>query len=87
MEMSHMMTKLSLGALAVAAVAYFAPLSAAPPVAQPAGIEAADNSLVQQVHWRGYRRCRHWRRECAERHGWGTRRYHRCLWRHGCGRW
>ncbi|KAB2919622.1 MAG: hypothetical protein F9K29_04710 [Hyphomicrobiaceae bacterium] len=28
--------------------------------------------------------CRHWRNVCADRWGWHTRGYHRCLWRHGC---
>jgi hypothetical protein len=77
-----MFTKLTLGAAAVAAVAYFAPLSAAPFNVQQSG--ATEAGLVQQVQWR---RCRAWRHECADRWGWGTNRYYRCLWRHGCGRW
>ena len=32
----------------------------------------------------GYRYCGGWRHECAARWGWGTRGFHRCLWRHGC---
>jgi hypothetical protein len=81
-----MFAKLTLGAAtaaAIAAAAYFAPVSAAPfTPQQPAA--AADAGLVQQVRWR---RCRYWRHECADRWGWGTGRYYRCLWRHGCGRW
>jgi hypothetical protein len=37
--------------------------------------------------WRydGYgRRCRYVRHECAERWGWGTWEYRRCVRRHGC---
>jgi hypothetical protein len=38
----------------------------------------------QVYGYRYYGRCRYWRHECARRWGWGTRRYYRCLWRHGC---
>jgi hypothetical protein len=31
-----------------------------------------------------YGYCRAWRWECADRHGWRSRRFYRCLWRHGC---
>jgi hypothetical protein len=62
-----MFAKLTLGAAtaaAIAAAAYFAPVSAAPfTPQQPAAAAGAD------------------------RWGWGTGRYYRCLWRHGCGRW
>lgn len=36
--------------------------------------------------WEGRRfnRCRGWRHECADRWGWGTWRFERCLARHGC---
>jgi hypothetical protein len=33
---------------------------------------------------RGYGRCKSWRHECADRWGWGGRRFERCLDRHGC---
>jgi hypothetical protein len=79
-----MITRLTLGAAAVAAVAFCAPVSAAPLTTQT---PVSEETLVQQVHWRGYRNCRYWRHECAYRWGWGTRRYHRCLWRQDCGRW
>lgn len=61
--------------------------------------QANVNSMVEQVdhHWRrrgygyGYGaywkhrgRCYAWRHECADRWGWGTRKFHRCLVRHGC---
>jgi hypothetical protein len=35
----------------------------------------------------GYRRhnsCHFWRNECADRWGWGTWRYRRCVRNHGC---
>lgn len=38
--------------------------------------------------WRdegGWGYCRMWRHRCAERWGWGTWPFRRCLWRHGCG--
>ncbi|MET0192004.1 MAG: glycosyl hydrolase family 5 [Hyphomicrobiaceae bacterium] len=41
----------------------------------------AHESLVQKTQ---YRYCRRWRHECAERWGWRTPRYFRCLARHGC---
>jgi hypothetical protein len=28
--------------------------------------------------------CSIWRHRCANRWGWRTRAYYRCLWRHGC---
>jgi len=80
-----MFTKLTLGAVALAAVALANPTSAAPLMTQT---PAADSGLVHQTEWYGgdYRYCRHWRHECASRWGWGTGQYYRCLWRHGCGR-
>ena len=49
---------------------------------------ASEGFAVEQVHFRRrYRYCRYWRHECADRWGWGTRRYYRCLRRHGCHRW
>lgn len=44
-----------------------------------------EDSLVKPVQWGEWRYCRYWRRQCAERWGWGTRRFYRCLERHGCG--
>lgn len=32
----------------------------------------------------GYRHCRRWRWECANRWGWHTPRFYRCLRYHGC---
>lgn len=39
------------------------------------------DTLVQKTRWRY---CRRWRHECADRWGWRTRGYFRCLARHGC---
>ena len=41
---------------------------------------ASDGSIVEKAGWR----CRKWRRKSAYRWGWGTRRFYRCRWRHGC---
>jgi hypothetical protein len=60
-------------------------LSTAASPAPAAGIGRTDVSAVQQVQWRDS--CRYWRRECADRYGWGSRRYHRCLRFNGCGGW
>ena len=37
--------------------------------------------LLQPVQW-GY--CARWRRVCAQRYGWNTRRFFYCLERNGC---
>jgi len=63
-----------------------APTAAAPLPTEPlSSIKLADqmDNGMQNVHY-GYRYCRRWRWRCAERWGWHTRRFHRCLWRHGC---
>jgi hypothetical protein len=44
-------------------------------------VTEAEGSLVQKTQ---FRYCRRWRHECADRHGWRTRGYFRCLARHGC---
>jgi hypothetical protein len=38
------------------------------------------------VQWWDIGRCRAWRRECAQRWGWRSDRWYRCLARHGCER-
>lgn len=69
--------------IAVAACA--APLAIAPASAASAPdvgwakSKAADASVVEHT---GY--CGRWSWRCSKRWGWGTRRYYRCLWRHGC---
>lgn len=40
-----------------------------------------ESSLVEQAQWRY---CRRWRNECADRWGWRTRGFYRCLARRGC---
>ena len=42
----------------------------------------AGESLIQQIQ--GGRYCRYVRFECAERWGWNTRQFFRCLERRGC---
>jgi hypothetical protein len=78
-----MFTKLTLAAGVVAMAAAFAPLgaSAAPAMPQSKILDVGTGSLVEKVQ---YGRCRHWRHECAQRWGWRTPRYFRCLERHGC---
>lgn len=53
-------------------------LSKSQSLAEPAG--------YRHRHWywrhRGY--CWRWRHICADRWGWGSWRYYRCLRRHGC---
>jgi hypothetical protein len=79
-----MLAKLAFAAGALVMATAFAPLaSAAPAMPQSpiADTAAAAGSLVEKTH---FRRCRAWRHECAARWGWGGRRFHRCLARHGC---
>src|SRR5215467_14467036 len=87
MELTYMLTKLSLAAGLVLAAASLAPVgasAAAPQSPIPAGV-AADGGLIQNAQWGwGYGRCHAWRRECAARWGWRTPGFFRCLGRHGC---
>ena len=41
----------------------------------------AEDALVQLAQ---FPYCRAWRRECAARWGWGSRRFYWCLERRGC---
>jgi hypothetical protein len=71
--------------------------AAALPQSRPA--VDVDASVVQQVHHRRHHRfhrhrfvylsagpsyCSVWRHRCANRWGWRTRAYFRCVRRHGC---
>lgn len=38
--------------------------------------------VTENVGWRSH--CAYWRGICADRWGWGTWRYRRCMFRHGC---
>ena len=80
------------GALfALSAAAALTPASAAPVMPNMSHASAAD---MTKVHWTGYWHkhrwgggfgyCRAWRHECADRWGWGTWQFRRCLRRHGC---
>jgi len=46
----------------------------------------AGEPLVQEVQGGHRYYCRRVRRECADRFGWRTRAFYRCLERRGCGR-
>jgi hypothetical protein len=75
------MIKLSVASLLVAATLAIPSAIAGPTV--PSSDRTI--SIVEKAQW-DIRRCRTWRHECAERQGWGTERFHRCLARHGCER-
>jgi len=74
-----MLAKLSLAAGLLLAAAAFLPATAAPQSKLPG---LTEGPLVQTVQWGG--RCRTWRHRCADRFGWRTREYYRCLRRHDC---
>jgi hypothetical protein len=72
---------------AVLALAFAGP--ATPSMAAPAvpNMSVADTgSGVDLVYWRGryVGHCVRWRHICADRWGWGTWRFRRCLHLHGC---
>ena len=72
-------------AAAIAAVALLGQSAAsAGPVAPRS--DAEGYSMIHKAQWWDFDRCRAWRRECAERWGWGSERWHRCVWRRGCHR-
>jgi hypothetical protein len=83
MEDGKMFTKLTLAAGVVAMAAVLAPMgaTAAPAMPQTKIVDVDGGSLLQKAQ---YGRCRYWRRECADRWGWRTPRFFRCLARHGC---
>jgi hypothetical protein len=86
-ETSTMRAKLTLlGGLFAAAFLMPSPASAIGP-SPLAGPAADSRTQLQLVQFWDIGRCRAWRRECAERWGWGSGRWHRCLARHGCDRW
>src|SRR5215468_5335869 len=84
--------------LAAAPASFAGPMAVAPPVeaslVQPAQSwrwrrddDDRDRYWRRDRDWRydGYwRRCRRMRHECAERWGWGTWEFRRCVRRHGC---
>ncbi len=92
------LSSLIAGAVVALGMAVTAAPSQAAPIAP--NMSFADQGLAQQVHYRPYfhrhhgihlgfrhhrwNRCRAWRHECADRWGWGTWRFQRCLARHGC---
>jgi hypothetical protein len=78
------MTKLSVASIMLAA-ALLLPASVATAGPAPA-LDRPTASLIEKAQFWDVRRCRAWRRECADRWGWRTERFHRCLARHGCER-
>lgn len=78
------MTKTSLALAALVAIGAAGSANATPLASsKPMQSYAAQNSGLEQVYW-GAGRCKAWRHECAERWGWGTWRFKRCLIRHAC---
>ena len=78
-----MLSKLSLASTFVAAALLLPTAASATPL--PGSISDTP-SVTQKIQMWDVGRCRGWRRECADRHGWGGERFHRCLIRHGCER-
>jgi hypothetical protein len=78
-----MMTRLALAAgVAACAFSFTLQSAAAAPVAPFSSAiseAAADNSLVRSAQ-----SCGAWNRICANRWGWGTWRYRRCMRDHFC---
>jgi hypothetical protein len=71
----------------LAAAAALAPSAAVAGAVSPLAMQTTDQATaLRQVQYWDVRRCRAWRRECAERWGWRTGRWYRCLARHGCER-
>ncbi len=91
------LSSLIAGAVVLTGMALSAAPSQAAPASL--NLLVGDQSLAQQVHYRPYfhrhhrfrsfegrrfDRCRFWRNECADNWRWNTKRYYRCLARHGC---
>ncbi|MFA5950544.1 MAG: glycosyl hydrolase family 5 [Hyphomicrobium sp.] len=45
---------------------------------------STERSTIELVGHRHGGRCQAWRHECADRWGWGTWRFRRCVIAHGC---
>lgn len=61
------------------------PAEAAPMSPSPLAMLAQQVTIdgAETVHY-PYRYCRRWRVRCANRYGWHTPRFRRCLRRHAC---
>src|SRR5215475_4816828 len=81
----QMLRKVAIGcALALATALAVGPQVASAVTIGPHSKVTVEGQLLQQVqNYPGY--CRFVRRECAERFGWGSRPFYRCLERRGCG--
>ena len=78
-------TIVALSGLAVAAM--IAPSAVIAGAASPSTTLLAPQApVVEQAQFWDIGRCRAWRRECADRWGWRSERWYRCLARHGCER-
>jgi len=82
----QMLRKVAIGCgLALATALAVGPQAASAVTVGPHSTITVEDQLVQQVQGPGY--CRFVRRECAERWGWGTRRFFICMERRGCARY
>lgn len=73
---------LSAGLLALSMMAGTQTAAAASAPQTMLGTLQAGEPMVQKTQYWSY--CRRWRHECADRWGWRTPRYFRCMGRHGC---
>jgi hypothetical protein len=77
--MRHALLLAAASMLAAPLVIGQATAASAPDVAWPKA-KASAGSVVDKA---GYR-CGRWNWRCAKRWVWGSPRYARCMWRHGC---
>jgi len=86
-----MLPKLPLLSALFLAAGTLVPLSSSAATLSPArsvtvpGIEGPLTEKAQFEYDRYFDRCRWVRRRCAERWGWGTWEFRRCVARRGCG--
>ena len=81
-----MFTKLTLAAGVVAMAAVFAPIgaTAAPAMPQTQVVDARTAARWCRRRSTAAATAAYWRHECANRWGWRTPRFFRCMGRHGC---
>ena len=83
-----MLPKLPLLSALFLAAGTLVPLSSSAATLSPArslAVAGIEGSLTEKAQWGD--RCRWVRRRCAERWGWGTWEFRRCVARRGCGRY
>jgi hypothetical protein len=76
-----MIRKLALAVVLAGTSLMFVPQATSAATVSVPGTVTSQSSIVEKAQ---YRYCRQWRRECADRWGWGGYRFERCLRRHGC---